>query len=313
MLSPVLEVRELSVSFRQYQKASARVTLPVIDRLSLSVRKREVVAVIGASGSGKSLLAHAVMGLLPYNAQRQGGIYWNGALLDAQKQEKLRGRQMVLVPQNISYLDPLMKVGKQVALGRKDRATKQKVMSLLEKYHLEQSVVNAYPFELSGGMARRVLLCMAEMADPELVIADEPTSGLHRQSALQVLCHFREFADRGMGVLLITHDLDTALQFADRVVVFYAGTSIEETSADAFQTGKGLFHPYSKALRDAMPQHGFRPSDGTQPYPGEIRQGCLYAPRCERALPECRNGDITDTKTGNGYVRCLCPEGGAVL
>lgn len=131
--------------------------LPVIRDLNIKVREHEVVAVAGSSGSGKSLLAHAVMGLLPQNAACQGTVSFDGEILNQKKKEQLRGSRMVLVPQSVSYLDPLMKVGEQVRRGQKDRESVMRCRQSMGRYGLGEDTEELYPFELSGGMTRRVL------------------------------------------------------------------------------------------------------------------------------------------------------------
>ena len=221
----ILSVEHLLISFSQYVGGWRQRELPVIRDLNIKVREHEVVAVAGSSGSGKSLLAHAVMGLLPQNAACQGTVSFEGEILTQKKKEQLRGSRMVLVPQSVSYLDPLMKVGEQVRRGQKDRESVKRCRQSMGRYGLGEDTEELYPFELSGGMTRRVLISTAVMEHPRLVIADEPTPGLHISAARRVLTHFREIADQGAGVLLITHDLELALEVADRIVVFYAGTN----------------------------------------------------------------------------------------
>ena len=182
----LLRIEHLSVTFTQYDGWFSRKTLPVIRDLSLKVSRGEMVAVVGSSGSGKSLLAHAVMGVLPYNGSCGGDIYYKGKQLTTKRIKQLRGNKIVLVPQSVSYLDPLMKVGEQVA-GGKDRISLEKSRKALTRYGLDKEVDNMYPFELSGGMARRVLIGTAVVEKPEMVIADEPTPGLHMEAAVRVL------------------------------------------------------------------------------------------------------------------------------
>jgi peptide/nickel transport system ATP-binding protein len=172
------------------------------------------------------------------------------------------------------------------------------------RYGLDKKTEQLYPFELSGGMARRILIATALMEDPKLVIADEPTPGLHTDAAKQVLGHFREIADDGAGVLLITHDLELALEVADRVVVFYAGTTVEEALVSDFKEVSGLRHPYTKALWQAMPEHGFHSIEGSQPYAGKMPSGCPFAPRCTLADHTCMS-EIPWKPLKNGHVRCV--------
>lgn len=301
---PILEIKNLSISFRQYDKGFEKTDLDVIRNLSVTVRPGEMVAIVGSSGSGKSLLAHSILGILPYNATVNGQMLYDGRELNKERQESLRGNEIVLVPQSVAFLDPLMKIGPQIRKGKKDEASKKKLDGIFKGYGLKTEVEELYPFELSGGMNRRVLVSTAMMGNPRLVIADEPTPGLHMKMVRRVMEHFRELADRGAGVLLITHDLEQALEVADRVAVFYAGTTVEETSVADFQSEDSLRHPYSKALFRALPQNGFQFIPGTQPYVKDLPTGCPFGPRCESFCEECK-GEIPNRTVRNGYVRCL--------
>ena len=299
----ILSVEHLMISFSQYVGGWRQRELPVIRDLNIKVREHEVVAVAGSSGSGKSLLAHAVMGLLPANASWKGRIAFKGEELTGKRVRELRGRQMVLVPQSVSYLDPLMKVGDQVRRGHKDGISRARRREVLGRYGLVEDTEELYPFQLSGGMTRRVLISTAVMEKPELVIADEPTPGLHISAAKRVLSHFREIADRGAGVLLITHDLELALQVADRIVVFYAGTNVEEAAVSDFQKEERLRHPYTRALYRAMPSHGFEVQPGAQPYVKDLPVGCPYGPRCPMADQGCME-EIEYRAYEGGMVKC---------
>ena len=307
-MTPILEVEDLSISFLQYDRGTRRRVLPAIRRLDLTLEAGQVTAVVGSSGSGKSLLAHGILGILPYNSHMAGEISFLGQPLTPKRAEKVRGKEIVLVPQGVTYLDPLMKVGPQIRKGRRDQSAREASRAVLERYGLGADTEERYPFELSGGMARRVLIATAAAATPKLVIADEPTPGLDARAAKRVLSHFRELADSGAGVLLITHDLELALTIADRVAVFYAGETVEEANAADFEAGK-LRHPYTKALWNALPQNGFVPIPGAQPGPGEVGEGCPFAPRCPKGRPECL-GPVAYRELDGGLVRCLYPEGG---
>ena len=197
----LLQVEGLSISFAQYTKGLRRRNLQVIRDLGLTVRSGEITAVVGSSGSGKSLLAHGILGLLPYNGSMSGTVLYKGEILTEKRLKDLRGREIVLVPQSVSYLDPLMKVGNQVRNGEKSSEAVKRCRELLARYGLPPDTERQYPFELSGGMTRRVLISTALMEKPELVIADEPTPGLDLRAAKRVMGHFREIADEGAGVL----------------------------------------------------------------------------------------------------------------
>lgn len=253
----LLNIQDLRISFTQYERGLKQRTFETVRGMDLEVCAGEMVAVVGASGSGKSLLAHAVMGLLPYNACMSGEILYCGEQLTKERQEQLRGREIVLVPQSLEYLDPLMKVGRQIRRGRKDEQTRQKLRDIFKRYHLKEEVETLYPFELSGGMNRRILISTAMIENPKLVIADEPTPGLDLKTAKRAMGHFRELADMGAGVLMITHDLQLAIETADRIVVFYDGKTIDEALPEDFAQEHTLKHPYTKALWRAMPKHEF--------------------------------------------------------
>ena len=303
----ILEIQNLSVSFQQYDKGFERTDLDVIRDLNVTVHEGEMVAVVGSSGSGKSLLAHGILGILPYNGVLGGTILYDGEELTQKQKERLRGNEIVLVPQSVAFLDPLMKIGPQIRKGKKDSESKKKLDQIFEGYHLKQEVQELYPFELSGGMNRRVLVSTAMMGNPRLVIADEPTPGLHMKMVRRVMSHFRELADQGAGVLLITHDLEQALEVADRVVVFYAGTTVEDADVKDFAKEEALRHPYTKALWRALPQNGFQFIGGTQPYVKELPKGCPFGPRCEHFCEACR-GEIPYRELRDGKVRCISAE-----
>ena len=300
----ILEIQGMSVSFDQYAHGFSKTTLEVIRDLDVKVHEGEMVAVVGSSGSGKSLLAHGILGILPYNAALGGKMLYQGEELTQERKERLRGNEIVLVPQSVAFLDPLMKIGPQIRKGKKDPASRARLDRIFEGYHLKKEVQDLYPFELSGGMNRRVLVSTAMMGEPKLVIADEPTPGLHIKMVRRVMEHFRELADRGAGVLLITHDLEQALAVADRVAVFYEGTTVEDAPVSDFRQEETLRHPYSKALWQAMPQNGFRFIPGTQPYVKEMPEGCPFAPRCTQCTEQCR-GEIPFRELRGGRVRCL--------
>ncbi|RAV19073.1 ABC transporter ATP-binding protein [Paenibacillus contaminans] len=304
---PLLKVSDLSVSFTQYAGGGMKKqTLQVIQDLHLSIEPGEIVAVIGSSGSGKSLLAHAIMGILPSNAAVTGKIEFDGVPLDAERQAALRGKEIALVPQSVNYLDPLMRVGRQVRSSAKggDPAAEQR--SVFERFGLSSAVERMFPFQLSGGMARRVLVSTATISGAKLIIADEPTPGLNPEAVQEALSQFKELADEGCAVLLISHDIESVLPIADKVAVFYAGTTVEVApAADFGGDGGRLRHPYSKALWKALPQNDFMPIPGSQPSPNALPAGCLFAPRCSAATPDCTVARPEVRVLRGGTVRCI--------
>lgn len=257
----LLEVDAFSLSFRRYDGVLRQRSVEALKALSFSVSRGEVLALIGASGAGKSLLAHALFGILPPNAVTTGALRLGGIALGPATLPRLRGRSMGLVPQSISHLDPLARCGQQLhwAAGRSGRRMDRTgLQALLAQFGLRDEVLKAFPHQLSGGMARRLMLALGTIGDPDLVVADEPTSGLDPDNAATILAHLRAMADRGRGVLLITHDLAQALPFADRVALLEHGQLVGIERAHAF-SGKGnqLDSPYAHSLWRAMPQNDF--------------------------------------------------------
>ena len=252
----LLNVNGLSIGFRMYDPAEsfwrARPRMSwVIRDLSISVHVGEIVAVVGASGSGKTLLADSIMGMFESNSEVVGEIYFDGEAQTPELLQELRGKEIAYIPQSVNALDPLMKVGVQIG------GTLEQRKELYAQYRLDASIDGLFPHELSGGMARRVFLCMARMTQPQLIVADEPTPGLDLPLAKKALQDFRDFANGGGGVLLITHDIELALEVADRIAVFKDGTVIEETSVESFSAPELLEHPFARSLWHALPEHGF--------------------------------------------------------
>ena len=307
---PILKVKDLGISFSQYTNGLVRRDLNVIRNLDIELYEGEILAVVGSSGSGKSLLAHAILGILPDNACTQGDIIYKGEILDEKRKEKLRGDEIVLIPQSVNYLDPLKKVGKQIKISIKDKDKKTQdeiVDNLFKKYNLDKKVKNYYPFQLSGGMARKVLLSTALASDSKVIIADEPTPGLDEESLNEVLKDFRDIADSGRAILMITHDIMAALKIADKVAIFYAGSTLEIANTSDFkQKEVELRHPYTKALYKALPNHDFVPiDDKTQPLPTELPKGCVFSDRCPLKDKNCENQVPKIREIRNGKVRCI--------
>lgn len=305
----ILSVSNISISFLQYTKGLRQNLIKVITDLTLSVSSGEVIAILGSSGSGKSLLAHAILGILPNNAELSGEMEYKGEKLDQKRKEELRGGKIALIPQSINFLDPLMKVSDQVigeVIDEEDEKRKKTHQrEVFEKYGLGEEVDDLYPFQLSGGMARRVLVSTALLTKPKLVIADEPTPGLDDKAIEETLNHIRKMAEDGAGVLLITHDINAALKVADKVAIFYSGHVIEiAKSSDFSGDGKGLKHPYTQALYNALPQNGFNLYKGHQPAHGEIPVGCVYNDRCPHPTESCIMVNPDLVLIEGAHIRC---------
>ena len=265
--TPVLEVRGLSVSFTQYVRGLRRRTVTPVAGMDLTARAGEVTALVGASGSGKTLLGLAVLGLLPPNASTAGEIAYEGRPLTSALRREVVGREVAMLPQSVSHLDPTAtvrsQVGRALQLAGLDASL---AAGRLAERGLDERVLGLYPHELSGGMARRVLQAMVLAAPRRLLVADEPTPGLDPGSVRRTLGELRSLADAGTAVVLISHDLTGVLDVADRVVVTDHGTTLETAVPAQFADGgAGLRHPYSRALWRAAPANGFHLPDGDVP------------------------------------------------
>jgi len=254
----LLQVENLSIGFSQYVKGTQKRIIRPIGDMHVEINEGEIVAVAGASGSGKSLLAHAVLGILPGNAICGGSIIYKGEELTEKRKEQLRGREISFIPQSVNYLDPLMRVGRQVQIGLDKKNARAEQEKLFAQYDLKKSDGRLFPYELSGGMLRRVLFATSVREGVKLVIADEPTPGIHPEALFEILRQLKQFAKEGAGVMLITHDIISALQIADRVAVIKNGATVEISESAAFE-GKGerLKTDYTRRLWRALPHNDF--------------------------------------------------------
>jgi len=304
----MLEIRNLSVHFSSYSKGLKRKSVCTIRSLDLTANAGQVVAVVGQSGAGKSLLAHAVLGILPSNSTVSGDITFKGHRITPESAERFRGRDIALIPQSVAFLNPLLHVGTQIARaavlnGLPAREAKKAALLALERYGLPSHIYKCFPFQLSGGMARRVLTATATVGSASLLFADEPTNGLDVATAQETLKHLRELADIGKAVVLITHDIEAALQVADKVSVFCGGVTIEEASATDFINSGRLRHPYSVALWSSLPNNRFIETITAKSF-CSLNGGCPFGPRCEQAAEECCQQMPELIPLRNGKVRC---------
>lgn len=304
----LLKVKDLSLSFVQYTSGLRQTELKVISNLSIEAYRGKILAVVGSSGSGKSLLAHAILGILPSNAVLKGKIEYNGIELTQEKKEEIRGKEIALVPQSVTYLDPLMRVSDQViGCVEKEKAGLMKKLQreIFQRYDLKPDVEKMFPHELSGGMTRRVLVSTAVIGSAKLVIADEPTPGLDEKTLNETLDYFKDMANKGCAVIVITHDIEAALKISDKIAVFYAGTVLEVANVEDFKNdGENLRHPYTRALWNALPRNKFQAIKGHQPMQDEVVDGCIFYDRCSKKNELCSKGIPQFQNVKGGVVRC---------
>ncbi len=297
----LLDVRGLSASYR-----TPTGVIRAVRDVSFELRAGETLALVGESAAGKSSIGLALLGLLPGNATVEAGeARFDGeSLLDAppERLRQIRGAEIAMIFQDAqSALTPTISVGDQVAevyaahlhLSKKE-AQRRALARLREVLPDAERVAKAYPFQLSGGMAQRVMIAMATALQPRVIIADEPTASLDpgvRQETLGALERLRD--EQGVAVLLITHDFGVVARLADRVAVMYAGELVEVTDVrTAFRAPR---HPYTFGLLSSLP--AFAEERGTlMPMPGQppdlsaLPPGCPFLPRCSKAVLQCRGG-----------------------
>jgi peptide/nickel transport system ATP-binding protein len=304
----MLQINNLSLDFMRYDSSFIKKNpLRIINDLNLHVKKGEITAIIGASGSGKSLLAHAVVGILPANVKQGGDVLFKGNPLTKERQKELRGKEIALIPQTVNFLNPLRTVGRQVYRSAwKNHGNRAEAVrsAAFVRYNLKESDRYLFPHEVSGGMARRILTAMATVTDATLIIADEPTTGLDGEAIEKTFASLRELAHEGKAVLVITHDIKRVLKFADSVAVFYGGTTVEVAQPEDFRSAENLRHPYTREIFSSMPENAFSFVPGYHPFGDMIHQGCIFYDRCSLKSEECSMGNPGITEINNGWVRC---------
>jgi oligopeptide/dipeptide ABC transporter ATP-binding protein len=287
-MTPLLEIEDLVVRVRGG---------PVlVDRVSLTLDAGETLGLVGESGSGKSMTAHAILGLFPGAAIEVAGgaLRFEGTALPAARRH-LRGRRIGMVFQDpSSFLDPLLTAGRHIAETFRAHGLTDglaaRIATALDRVDLPQDVAARFPHELSGGQRQRVMIAAALALDPALLIADEPTTALDVTVQAGILDLLRrEARARGLGVLLITHDLGVVAETCDRVAVIYAGRIVE--SADVRTLFRAPRHPYTQGLLASVldPARTAAPfaMQGGVPLPAEMPSGCRFHPRCPRPLSRC--------------------------
>ncbi|MER7491667.1 ABC transporter ATP-binding protein [Streptomyces pharetrae] len=310
---PVLAVRGLSVRFLM---PGGRRIAAVTDA-HFEVAAGECLALIGESGCGKSVLASALLGLLPGNAQTAGqALLGDLDLLSAGERtlaRTVRGRLIGLVPQSpAAHLTPVRTIRSQLeetvaalAPVRGRKALRAAAEAAAERAAFPSGHLDRYPHELSGGLAQRAATALALVGDAPLLLADEPTTGLDRDLVDRTVDELRRHVDAdgtGRALLMITHDLAAAERIADRVAVMYAGRIVELADAASFFGAPGPRHPYSRGLLDALPDRAFIPIPGMPPELGDLPGGCAFAARCDRATDVCAT-----PPPGTGTVACHHP------
>ncbi|UHC16627.1 ABC transporter ATP-binding protein [Methylobacterium currus] len=316
MTQPVLSVRDLRVEF-----ATRRGVLTALDGVSFEINRGEVLGVVGESGAGKSVTGSAVIGLIDPPGRIAGGeIRLNGERIDNLSPEamrKVRGRRIGMIFQDpLTSLNPLYRVGRQIEetirthTDLSARAARQRAIDLLAEVGIPapERRIDGFPHEFSGGMRQRVVIALALAAEPELIIADEPTTALDVSVQAQIITLLKRLGrDHGTAVMLITHDMGVIAEAADRVAVMYAGR-VAEIGPVAALVGDPL-HPYAKGLMGAIPSLSHEAErlaqiPGAMPRLSAIPPGCAFNPRCPNVFSRCTVDRPEPLTVGSHRVAC---------
>lgn len=314
---PILEVNDLKTHFHTDEGV-----VKSVDGVSFSMNSGETVAIVGESGCGKSMTALSIIGLVPPEGEVKGEITFNGenlAEMTEKQMRKIRGNSISMISQDPSTsLNPLMKTGIQVSESIRlhqnlnKEKSKEKAIEILRNVGIAdaEKVYSSYPHTLSGGMKQRVMIAIALSCNPQLIIADEPTTALDVTIQAQILSLLNEIKEKtDTAAILISHDLGVVAEMADSVIVLYSGEIVEK--GDVYSIYKEPKHPYTQGLLHSTPrideEDKFElPSiDGAVPSPLDQITGCKFSSRCKHAMDICKTKNPELLKQSDGrYVKC---------
>ncbi len=314
----LLEIKDYSVRF-----TTDKVISRAVSHVNLSVDKGEVLGLVGETGAGKTTTALSVMGLLPkYAVETEGKIIFDGRELTGMKERQyrnIRGKRISMIFQDpMTSLNPVFRVGDQIADVIKIHNPKisqtevnKRVDDIMRMVGIAKERKSEYPHQFSGGMKQRVMIAIAIAGNPDLLIADEPTTALDVTIQAQVIKMMRSLQkELGSSVILITHDLGIVANFCDKVAIMYAGEIVESgTLEDIFDKSRE-HHPYTEGLFASLPNITERterltPIKGLTPHPSELPAGCKFHPRCPKCSEICSQGDTPPQKQKETHmVQC---------
>ncbi|MCU6696643.1 ABC transporter ATP-binding protein [Laedolimicola ammoniilytica] len=314
----ILEIKDLCVEFQTVEGV-----VHAVDHLNYTLHKGEKLGIVGESGSGKSVSSLGMMQLIPNPPGRITGgeiLYHGKDLVKASEKEmqKIRGNEISMIFQEpMTSLNPIIKCGKQIAESLRLHRGMKKKEAMEEAVRMMRAVgianpevrVHEYPHQMSGGMRQRVMIAMALACQPQILIADEPTTALDVTIQAQILDLIRELNESmGTSVVFITHDLGVVSELCDTVIVMYTGHIVEQAPVkELFESPK---HPYTKGLLNAIPKitrerNPLETIEGMVPNPTERIEGCSFSPRCPYATDQCRKEEPPMAELSDGrLVRC---------
>ncbi len=311
---PVLDIRDLSVRFR-----TGRGVADALDRVSLLVPAGSSIGLVGESGCGKSTLMKAVIRVLADNAEiTSGQVLFKGVDLVAATEETVRTKRWagisMITQSALNALNPVKKVGEQIVeairahRSMSRRQAWKRAEEMLDMVGVDPRRASEFPHQFSGGMRQRAIIAMSLVLDPDLVLADEPTTSLDVIVQDQIFRKIRSLQDElGFSLLLVTHDLGVVIENCDRIAVMYAGQVVEEGPVEGVVNAP--FHPYTLGLKNSLPRIDAVTEPiaipGTPPDPIQMPPGCRFAPRCPFALEKCRQTKPELVHVGEGH-RAAC-------
>ena len=319
----ILDIRDLTVVYKTDLE-----TVEAVNGVDLRIGKGKTMGLVGETGAGKTTTALSILRLLPSNTGRvlKGSIAFGGIdvlALDEKKMRDIRGDRIAMVFQDpMTSLNPVMTIGEQIAealvlhndgLGKED--IEGRVEEMLSMVGILPSRKNEYPHQFSGGMKQRVVIAMALACEPELLIADEPTTALDVTIQAQVLLMIKELRNRlGTSMLMITHNLGIVAKICDDVAVMYAGEIVESGTVEDLFFGD-RHHPYTEGLFGSLPNLSSRakrlvPIPGLMPDPSNLPEGCAFEERCGKRMDICKNLHPATATSGTHSLRCHLFNGG---
>jgi len=306
-MEKILTVRNIFVGNKEVK---------ILRNINFEIKKREILSIVGESGCGKSMTLRTIIKLLPKNLKIfKGEIYFEDIKITEYNEiEKIRGKKIGMIFQEpSSYLNPLFTIGNQIEEAIKNNIKKiekkEKIMKILQEIGLSPDVYYTYPHQLSGGMQQRAMIAMALINNPDLLLADEPTTALDVTTAFGIIKLLKNLVSiYNLSIIFVTHDISLAKYISDKIIVMYAGIIVEK--GDAYSIYNNPLHPYTQKLINCLPEkynkrEKIKTIEGEVPSFKNLPSGCPFSPRCEYKMKICEEKIPGEINVENRTVRCF--------